>query len=103
MSLRETATLELEHIHIYIQASQLHSAQPSALHRIFFCRHSGTKTEVINMGSYNYLGFAENTGPCCAASKNAILKNGIGIGSSRHGIGSSHFFVDGEFQGALPV
>ena len=25
---------------------------------------TGKKTKVINLGSYNYLGFAENTGVC---------------------------------------
>lgn len=39
------------------------------------------------MGSYNYLGFAENTGPCTDAAAKSIKKYGVGIGSSRQEIG----------------
>ncbi|XP_046877129.1 serine palmitoyltransferase 2b [Hypomesus transpacificus] len=44
--------------------------------------------EVINMGSYNYLGFAENTGPCADAATNATLKYGVGVASTRHEMGN---------------
>ncbi|XP_068199199.1 serine palmitoyltransferase 2b [Antennarius striatus] len=39
--------------------------------------------DVINMGSYNYLGFAENTGTCANATIEATQKYGVGVGSSR--------------------
>lgn len=35
------------------------------------------------MGSYNYLGFAENTGACADAAIEATQKYGVGVGSTR--------------------
>ncbi|XP_076874265.1 serine palmitoyltransferase 2b isoform X2 [Brachyhypopomus gauderio] len=43
---------------------------------------------VINMGSYNYLGFAENSGPCADASAEATMKYGVGVSGCRHEIGN---------------
>lgn len=37
----------------------------------------------MNLGSYNYLGFAENVGPCAEAAEIAIKENGIGVASNR--------------------
>ena len=39
--------------------------------------------DVINMGSYNYLGFAENTGACADAAIEATHKYGLGVSSTR--------------------
>lgn len=39
--------------------------------------------DVINMGSYNYLGFAENTGACADAAIESTQKYGVGVGSTR--------------------
>lgn len=39
--------------------------------------------DVINMGSYNYLGFAENTGACADDALEATEKYGVGVGSTR--------------------
>ena len=39
---------------------------------------TGKKSNVINLGSYNYLGFAENTGTC-AAGAISITKDKAGI------------------------
>lgn len=39
------------------------------------------------MGSYNYLGFAENTGACADAAIEATEKYGVGVGSTRCEIG----------------
>uniref|UniRef100_A0A8C9Y6Y5 serine C-palmitoyltransferase n=1 Tax=Sander lucioperca TaxID=283035 RepID=A0A8C9Y6Y5_SANLU len=44
--------------------------------------------DVINMGSYNYLGFAENTGACADAAIEATEKYGVGVGSTRCEIGN---------------
>lgn len=47
-------------------------------------RHTGKVVkEVINMGSYNYLGFAENTGACADAAIESTQKYGAGVGSTR--------------------
>lgn len=35
------------------------------------------------MGSYNYLGFAENTGACADAAIESTQKYGAGVGSTR--------------------
>lgn len=43
--------------------------------------------DVINLGSYNYLGFAENTGPCTDAAAKVTLEYGVGVASTRQEIG----------------
>ncbi|EYC06071.1 hypothetical protein Y032_0078g1176 [Ancylostoma ceylanicum] len=47
-------------------------------------RFTGTETEVINMGSYNYLGFSHNDGPCAEEAVRFIDKYGLHIGGTRH-------------------
>lgn len=44
--------------------------------------------DVINLGSYNYLGFAENTGPCADAAAAVTKKYGVGVSSSRQEMGN---------------
>lgn len=53
----------------------------------FIYRFTGTKTECINLGSYNYLGFAESSGPCAEESISALKKYGIASCSSRLELG----------------
>ncbi|KAL7872245.1 hypothetical protein SRHO_G00072280 [Serrasalmus rhombeus] len=52
-------------------------------------KHTGTVLfDVINMGSYNYLGFAENSGLCANAAVEAAMKYGMGVCGTRHEIGN---------------
>ncbi|XP_069494018.1 serine palmitoyltransferase 2 [Ambystoma mexicanum] len=44
--------------------------------------------DVMNMGSYNYLGFAKNTGVCTAASSRILSKYGSGVCSTRQEMGN---------------
>ncbi|CAG9763997.1 unnamed protein product [Ceutorhynchus assimilis] len=44
---------------------------------------TGTKTKCLNLASYNYLGFAESSGPCAEAAIASIYKYGISTGSTR--------------------
>ncbi|XP_051510756.1 serine palmitoyltransferase 2-like isoform X2 [Myxocyprinus asiaticus] len=44
--------------------------------------------DVINMGSYNYLGFAENSGTCAVAASECTMKYGVGVSSTRQEIGN---------------
>lgn len=44
--------------------------------------------EVINLGSYNYLGFAENIGPCTDAVAKVTVEYGVGVASTRQEIGT---------------
>uniref|UniRef100_A0A3P8R6A8 serine C-palmitoyltransferase n=1 Tax=Astatotilapia calliptera TaxID=8154 RepID=A0A3P8R6A8_ASTCA len=44
--------------------------------------------DVINMGSYNYLGFAENTGACADAALEVTKMYGVGVGSTRCEMGN---------------
>ena len=39
------------------------------------------------MGSYNYLGFAENEGPCADDSQKTTHELGVGVCSSRQELG----------------
>uniref|UniRef100_A0A2K5J2P5 serine C-palmitoyltransferase n=1 Tax=Colobus angolensis palliatus TaxID=336983 RepID=A0A2K5J2P5_COLAP len=43
---------------------------------------------VINMGSYNYLGFARNTGSCQEAAAKILEEYGVGVCSTRQEIGN---------------
>lgn len=45
--------------------------------------------DVINLGSYNYLGFAENTGPCADAAAQVTVEYGVGVASTRQEIGNT--------------
>ncbi|XP_053701950.1 serine palmitoyltransferase 2-like [Synchiropus splendidus] len=44
--------------------------------------------DVINLGSYNYLGFAENVGPCVASAAEITEKYGAGVASTRQELGN---------------
>ena len=44
--------------------------------------------DIVNLGSYNYLGFAEKSGPCAEAAIEAVEKYGVGVCSSRQEIGN---------------
>ncbi|XP_017331697.1 serine palmitoyltransferase 2 [Ictalurus punctatus] len=44
--------------------------------------------DVINMGSYNYLGFAVNKGSCADAAADVTLKHGVGVSSTRQEMGN---------------
>ncbi len=52
-------------------------------------RHTGKVVkDVINMGSYNYLGFAENSGACADAAIESTQKYGVGVSSTRCEMGT---------------
>ncbi len=57
----------------------------------FSCRKTGNiLKDVLNMGSYNYLGFAENTGSCADAASECTVKYGVGVSSTRQEIGNKY-------------
>ena len=43
---------------------------------------------IVNLGSYNYLGFAEKSGPCAEASMETIKEYGVGVCSTRQEVGN---------------
>ncbi|ESN98913.1 hypothetical protein HELRODRAFT_66644 [Helobdella robusta] len=49
---------------------------------------TGTTTKALNMGSYNYLGFAENKGRCADESQQATELYGPSTCSTRHELGN---------------
>lgn len=51
-------------------------------------KKSGRTIEVLNLGSYNYLGFAENNGKCAFNSIEAIRKMGVSACSPRQELGT---------------
>jgi serine palmitoyltransferase len=66
---------------------------------------TGKKVQCINLGSYNYLGFAENHGPCAEAAIAAVKKFGVGTCATRREWGNAvyHDELDklaAEFVGA---
>ncbi|CAJ0934618.1 unnamed protein product, partial [Mesorhabditis belari] len=52
-------------------------------------KFTGTQTEVINVASYNYLGFAQNEGVCAEAAAAKIDEEGISNCSTIHEFGRS--------------
>lgn len=56
-------------------------------------RFTGTKSEVINMGSYNYLGFAQNNGPCADAAAAIIDKQGLSTCSTIMSAGTAIYAI----------
>ncbi|XP_076312775.1 serine palmitoyltransferase 2-like isoform X2 [Tachypleus tridentatus] len=49
---------------------------------------TGESIRVLNMGSYNYLGFAQTDGPCADAVEESIRHYGVGVGSTCHELGN---------------
>eukprot|EP00041_Stephanoeca_diplocostata_P015359 m.292751 g.292751 ORF g.292751 m.292751 type:complete len:538 (+) comp20009_c0_seq2:94-1707(+) len=50
--------------------------------------NTGTTTKCLNLSSYNYLGFAENEGPCLESAVEAISKYGVSSSSRRTDVGT---------------
>ena len=48
---------------------------------------TGSSTRCLNLGSYNYLGFAETSGPCADAAIESVYKYGVGNCSPRRELG----------------
>ena len=59
-------------------------------------KHKDTCTRAINMGSYNYLGMAENTGPRIEAVCREIQKFGVSTTSSRAEFGTTETLLELE-------
>lgn len=51
-------------------------------------RYLPTKTTYVNLGSYNYLGFAENKGDCADQVEKCLDLNGYSMCSTRHELGT---------------
>jgi len=52
-------------------------------------RLTGKCSRAMNMGSYNYLGFAQSTGACADDAELTTCKSGVSVCSSRHELGIS--------------
>ena len=63
-------------------------------------RNTGTTTRCLNLGSYNYLGFAQSSGPCAEASQEATHQYGAGSCSARKDLGESG---EGELPDRLTI
>jgi serine palmitoyltransferase len=50
--------------------------------------YTGTSTDCLNLSSYNYLGFAEQNGPCVDDVIKAMKKYGVATGSPRMDAGT---------------
>lgn len=50
---------------------------------------TGSKTKCLNLASYNYLGFAESSGPCAEAAIASIYEYGISSGATRTKYGTT--------------
>ncbi|KAJ6225307.1 hypothetical protein RDWZM_003852 [Blomia tropicalis] len=61
-------------------------------------QYTGKSFKAINMGSYNYLGFAENQGPRIESILTDIPKNGVGLASSPNELGTFKKYAHLEAQ-----
>ncbi|XP_055915900.1 serine palmitoyltransferase 2 [Eupeodes corollae] len=66
---------------------------------------TGTETRCLNLGSYNYLGFAAAEGPCAEQSEQRCRTDGLALGSPRRELGTTHLHLElekltAEFVGA---
>ncbi|XP_017473036.1 PREDICTED: serine palmitoyltransferase 2-like [Rhagoletis zephyria] len=57
---------------------------------------TGTETLCLNLGSYNYLGFADAQGPCAQDSENTAQEMGLAMTSSRVELGTTQLHLDLE-------
>lgn len=57
---------------------------------------TGRKTRALNMGSYNYLGFAENDGPSSRAAIESVRTCGVATLSGRQELGTQREHVELE-------
>ncbi|KAJ3130620.1 serine palmitoyltransferase component [Irineochytrium annulatum] len=57
---------------------------------------TGTTREVLNLSSYNYLGFAQSEGPCADAVEDTVLGLGVSTNSSRMECGTSALHLEAE-------
>ncbi|KAG5674397.1 hypothetical protein PVAND_004371 [Polypedilum vanderplanki] len=57
---------------------------------------TGTETKCLNLGSYNYLGFAQNKGPCADDAIESIHKYGIATYSPRRELGTNALHTELE-------
>ena len=60
---------------------------------VFFQRYTGKTINTINLGSYNYLGFAEKTGLCAMNSIHAMKNFGIANCNARIEIGMTMVYI----------
>ncbi|UJR21093.1 hypothetical protein I4U23_024193 [Adineta vaga] len=59
-------------------------------------RYTGKTISAINLGSYNYLGFAEQTGPCATDAINGLKAYSISNCSARSEIGTQRYHLELE-------
>ncbi|KAI8850877.1 pyridoxal phosphate-dependent transferase [Chytridium lagenaria] len=57
---------------------------------------TGTTREVLNLSSYNYLGFAQGEGPCADAVQDTVNALGVSSGSTRMEAGTMALHEDAE-------
>ncbi|XP_037814232.1 serine palmitoyltransferase 2-like [Lucilia sericata] len=57
---------------------------------------TGTETRCLNLGSYNYLGFADNSGPCADNAEKTTREFGLALCSPRVELGTTQLHNDLE-------
>lgn len=63
---------------------------------IYQRRLTGKTNEMLNLSSYNYLGFAQNEGPCADAVEVATKRLGVASCSSRMEVGTLDLHLEAE-------
>ncbi|KAJ1970841.1 serine palmitoyltransferase component [Dimargaris xerosporica] len=64
-----------------------------------YCRTfqlTGTKTRTLNLASYNYLGFAQSTGPCADSVEQSLDRYGVGMASAVQEAGATQLLRNTE-------
>lgn len=76
--------------------SSSHKSDLVFMQHATFYRFTGTETTCLNLGSYNYLGFAESTGPCAEAAIKSIEDYGLAFCSTRSEFGTCPLHIELE-------
>ena len=66
-------------------------------------KFTGCRQRLINMGSYNYLGFCETSGTCADAATRSIRSEGVGAAASPQSIGVSRVVRELERKACIQL
>lgn len=61
-----------------------------------YCRFTGNERKCLNLGSYNYLGFADSTGPSAKFAIEVLRKYGVSAGATRQQYGTCDLHIELE-------
>ena len=83
-----TRVLNLGKCELLLRSERTYNACDCIMNIYLLLRQVNSIMMIYHQGSYNYLGFAENEGPCASAALEATSEYGCGVASSRRELGT---------------